>query len=1169
MKKTFALTRSTAFYILVLLLCSITGYGQQPLGGQDNSSITDLPQVIPPSPTVANLMHFEEVPVDTYTGQPNIALPLFSKNMDGGLAFSLSLNYNTQGIRIDERSGWTGTGWSLFAGGTISRTVLGVNDDEYILTPGIYAPGEVGSFHSGYYKQMKYLRDFQSGNVLINPNGSDFQDYQNFLWNTAYGPQTYDYQPDLFQFNFVGYSGRFIVVNNNGTLKPILISSSQKVKIELSHDRNTFEISSFTVVAPNGYKFVFDQKEITKTQNRKSGVDQSGNALDSAIQAFKEISYTSSWHLSRIKSPSDFTVCSFNYQDVWVHYNTQRSTQTATTRNSPSVFNTYFDRNNPNAGFNASLVPPARLHTWNILQVSTKKLKEVTFRDGTKVAFTLSPNKHPEQDNATGCILDKAEVFDVGGVKNKEFVFTYKTTRHNRLFLMNVAERSGASTLNYKLNYNNEEGLPGYGSGAKDQWGYYKFRTLTRTGLQFNPGVLNPGGGIATTGVLTGITYPTGGRKEFIFEPHEFSFLGDVLVDPKDIEANYQDITAINNTTLRHNPINPSINSSDILLNIPNDTGADVTISGLTGNDESIGYHFLEFVPANSSLSTIRIRDLKTRSHSISLKQGSYVVRLKSLLYLPDGSSGSPEVSLRTTVSYTKYLGPVVKHKTGGGLRIQEIRFTEGLDQKTKISYNYPLLDSATLNAYNISGDYSSGSFDGALGMTRKSIKNVTALLRGSNVGGLSGRCSGNIVSTSFLVKQQGNTVEASLTKGNYVGYKNVEVYQDNNGKNVMSYTNAIDYPSYDARFYEDIIPAQYNNPEKDLDFKRGNLLERTGFDKNGRIIEKTTNQYDYKILDSEKYFFKYSENEPCASALAYKGETYQNYKSLSAQESCIPCGDAADFIGIGTAYYDYGLPFLKETTVENYFYDEAGNQKKTTTNTRFNYSLRNYQPTTVVTRNSKGEILTSRTQYAHDVNNARLLSEHRIVEPIKVETTKGALINVTKLSTQNTTYKDFGNGLYLPQNIQTSKGNQGLDNRVVFHKYDAKGNPVEVSKKDGSKIYYVWGYNSTQPIAKIEGYTSINSTQQNLINAAITASNSDVSTATENTLRTKLNAIRNGFSAAQVTTFSYDPIVGVTSITDPRGEILFYEYDEFNRLSLIKNTQGDILEQHNYNYKN
>ena len=134
MKKTFALTRSTAFYILVLLLCSITGYGQQPLGGQDNSSITDLPQVIPPSPTVANLMHFEEVPVDTYTGQPNIALPLFSKNMDGGLAFSLSLNYNTQGIRIDERSGWTGTGWSLFAGGTISRTVLGVNDDEYILT---------------------------------------------------------------------------------------------------------------------------------------------------------------------------------------------------------------------------------------------------------------------------------------------------------------------------------------------------------------------------------------------------------------------------------------------------------------------------------------------------------------------------------------------------------------------------------------------------------------------------------------------------------------------------------------------------------------------------------------------------------------------------------------------------------------------------------------------------------------------------------------------------------------------------------------------------------------------------------------------------------------------------------------------------------------------------
>lgn len=39
---------------------------------------TDLPTVIPPSPTVAALMKFEEVPVSNYTGVPDISIPLYS-----------------------------------------------------------------------------------------------------------------------------------------------------------------------------------------------------------------------------------------------------------------------------------------------------------------------------------------------------------------------------------------------------------------------------------------------------------------------------------------------------------------------------------------------------------------------------------------------------------------------------------------------------------------------------------------------------------------------------------------------------------------------------------------------------------------------------------------------------------------------------------------------------------------------------------------------------------------------------------------------------------------------------------------------------------------------------------------------------------------------------------
>ena len=42
----------------------------------------------------------------------------------------------------------------------------------------------------------------------------------------------------------------------------------------------------------------------------------------------------------------------------------------------------------------------------------------------------------------------------------------------------------------------------------------------------------------------------------------------------------------------------------------------------------------------------------------------------------------------------------------------------------------------------------------------------------------------------------------------------------------------------------------------------------------------------------------------------------------------------------------------------------------------------------------------------------------------------------------------------------------------VAYHSYDAKGNPTEVSKKDGTHIVYIWGYHQTQPVAKIENAT-------------------------------------------------------------------------------------------------
>ncbi|MNL61593.1 hypothetical protein D3C87_1855390 [compost metagenome] len=54
----------------------------------------------------------------------------------------------------------------------------------------------------------------------------------------------------------------------------------------------------------------------------------------------------------------------------------------------------------------------------------------------------------------------------------------------------------------------------------------------------------------------------------------------------------------------------------------------------------------------------------------------------------------------------------------------------------------------------------------------------------------------------------------------------------------------------------------------------------------------------------------------------------------------------------------------------------------------------------------------------------------------------------------------------------------------------------------------------------------------------------------------------------AQMTSYTYDPLVGMTSATDVKGQTAFYEYDEFGRLKYIKDADGFILKDHTYNYK-
>ena len=53
----------------------------------------------------------------------------------------------------------------------------------------------------------------------------------------------------------------------------------------------------------------------------------------------------------------------------------------------------------------------------------------------------------------------------------------------------------------------------------------------------------------------------------------------------------------------------------------------------------------------------------------------------------------------------------------------------------------------------------------------------------------------------------------------------------------------------------------------------------------------------------------------------------------------------------------------------------------------------------------------------------------------------------------------------------------------------------------------------------------------------------------------------------AMMTTYTYQPLAGVTSETNPSGRTIIYEYDAFGRLKYVKDEDGNIIKEHRYNY--
>ena len=157
---------------------------------------------------------------------------------------------------------------------------------------------------------------------------------------------------------------------------------------------------------------------------------------------------------------------------------------------------------------------------------------------------------------------------------------------------------------------------------------------------------------------------------------------------------------------------------------------------------------------------------------------------------------------------------------------------------------------------------------------------------------------------------------------------------------------------------------------------------------------------------------------------------------------------------------------------------------------------------------------------------------------------------------------------------------NNKIAGEVSYDRYDSRGNLLQYTTSDGITTSIVWGYGQTHPIAKVVGalYPSpeakAGEIPQWLVTAIVDASNVDASLAPksdESVFLSALDAFRTNslLKDYQITTYTYDPLIGVRSITPPSGIREYYKYDDAGRLEKVVDMYGNVLKEHEYHYKN
>jgi hypothetical protein len=1118
------------------------------------------------SPDAANLGKFGNIPVSYATGVPSVNIPLFEINT-GHINIPLSLDYHGGGVRVDEISSSVGTSWSLSGIGLLSRNLVGLPDES---SSGgyLYAP----SFDTlqNYYGLGIYGSDKDKA------LGQFMQDVRDNIRET---------EPDIFSFALNSSGGKF-VYRPNGSIMQIPVTNNRIERV----NGNDFKVTD-----ENGLVYIFDQHEMTSVVS---------------ASATGPGSYISAWRLSKIISSSTADTVYFKYQsgNSGITHNWNYS---------------YTLGSMPEADVLAGV------HLQDVMQenssISTTEQEialfptEISWRGG-KVVFV---NAADRQDRTTELRLDSVKVYSkLNGifklVKNIKLYQSYfysnpvtgKTpdNRNYRLRLDSVAYlpvATGLKPQTYSMVYNNSPISPNESFG-QDYWGFnngkYDNPTLMPQqsvlwkGAYYNIGeaVTDPDqtNTFVQACMLQSIRYPTKGKTVFEFEPHKY-------------RLNYRTTQQLTSSVDLHDGLHQTTQTTFTLPDSASAFRYSVMISTFSAQQGVTDYPRAILTDQTTSAEVFRVTNIHG-DQTVSVNNLA-ITLVPGHTYVLTGSTYTLNTSVRVQAYVTWAVPlPVTQIVAGGGLRVKSITNYNNNDQFiNKETYAYGNDGLGTL--------YTAASY---LLLNYEKVFFQLGYLNPNNTNGGGVGCIQYLGDSSRIYHAR-SVYPASQISGSPVAYKTVTKFDMDNAGNVNG-KQVFTFP-----VFADIPNTSYFNPTLGISTDPATIGISLVSDtwRNG-IMD---HQYTYKSVGSnfsliESKAFKYQD---------YRTDGYSGLKIKPLYNKMSGCEIAPDTMNTrsplylndgGRLHYFVGrVPTstgarLLQSEVDT-TWDDLGMIHVVLHNLYYN-DLTHILPTKKETFNSTGDNLTDVIKYPHDLASAgnvyqKMMDRNMIAPVVSFQQLK----NGNQLELANVNYNDwFGDSkLLLPQTVDEQVLSNPILTRIRFNSYDAYGNILQQQKVDGPYQSYLWAYNKQYPIAVIanaannefyyEGFEentaanvitgtghtgtrfysggfTVNWTRPNSRSYVISYwYYSNGSWLLQNPVPyTGSSFALTGGSAyddiriypvgAQMTTYTYNPLIGMSTATDAKNQTSYYEYDGLQRLKNIKDYKGNILKSYDYNYR-